>query len=315
MANLTPEEKKALKFRGIIATKDEDKFIARVVSPCGLFTNEQMQVMTNVAKKYGNGNIALTTRLTAEIQGVSYTDADEIIGEIEACGLVTGGTGSVVRPVVACKGTVCVHGLIDTQKFADRIFREFYLGWHDVKLPHKFKIGVGGCPNNCIKPAYHDFGIMAQSVPDYDPDLCNACKKCAVVGKCPVHAAVQNEDGVLTIDTEKCTNCGKCIGACHFDSIEEKAHGFKIFIGGIFGKTQRLGSPLPGLYTEEEVMQLIENALLIYREQGKTGERFGRSVDRIGVDNFIQQMLSGEIQTRKQEILDAPLHLVGGATC
>ena len=102
---------------------------------------------------------------------------------------MTGGTGSVVRPIVPCKGSVCVHGLADTQAFADRIYNEFYLGWHSVKLPHKFKIGIGGCPNNCVKPGLHDFGIVGQSVPDYDEDSCNACKKCAVVAKCPVHAA------------------------------------------------------------------------------------------------------------------------------
>lgn len=27
-----------------------------------------------------------------------------------------GGTGKKVRPLVSCKGTVCVHGLYDTQK-------------------------------------------------------------------------------------------------------------------------------------------------------------------------------------------------------
>lgn len=303
MANLTPEEKKALKFKGIIATKNEGEFIARMVAPCGLFTNEQMQTITDVAKKYGNGNVAFTSRLTAEVQGISADDADEIIKAAESVGLVTGGTGAVVRPVVACKGTVCVHGLVDTQKFATRIFNEFYLGWHDIKLPHKFKIGIGGCPNNCVKPAYNDFGIMAQRVPEFNAELCHSCKKCAVTEKCPVHAAVQDENGVLSIDKEKCTNCGKCINACYFNSVKEKEFGFKIFVGGIFGKTQRPGTPVPGLYSEDEVMKIIEKALLIFREQGISGERLGRVIDRIGVDNFINQLLSDDILKRKNEIL------------
>ena len=210
--------------------------------------------------------------------------------------LVTGGTGSVVRPIVPCKGSVCVHGLADTQAFADRIYNEFYLGWHSVKLPHKFKIGIGG-----VKPGLHDFGIVGQSVPDYDEDSCNACKKCAVVAKCPVHAATQDEDGNLVIDWEKCTNCGKCIGACPFDSIEEKERGFAVYIGGIWGKTQRLGTPIGGIYSEDEVMKLIEKALLLYREQGQTGERFGRSIDRIGVENFIAQLKSDDVLSRKDQ--------------
>ena len=184
-----------------------------------------------------------------------------------------------------------------------------------MKLPHKFKIGIGGCPNNCVKPGLHDFGIVGQSVPEYDEDCCNACKKCSVVEKCPVHAASTDEDGKLVIDWEKCTNCGKCVGACPFDSVEEKERGFAVYIGGIWGKTQRLGTPIGGIYSEDEVMKLIEKALLLYREQGKTGERFGRSIDRIGVENFIAQLKSDDVLDRKQEILDAKLHLSGGATC
>lgn len=312
---ITPEEKSALKFRGLIMTRDGEHFIVRIVSPCGVFTTEQLTAVSECAKKFGSGKIALTTRLTVEIMDVPFENLESIVSEMEAVGLVTGGTGSVVRPVVACKGSYCVHGLIDTQAFGDRLFKEFYLPYHGVKLPHKFKIGVGGCPNNCIKPAFHDFGIMAQKVPDYDEDSCMACKKCSVIDKCPIKALSSDEDGTLVLDSEKCTNCGKCIGACNFDSIEEKAFGLKVSIGGIWGKTQRVGTPVPGLYSEDEVMKLIEKAILIYREQGITGERFGRCVDRIGADNFIAQMLSDDILERKQAILDAKLHLTGGATC
>lgn len=315
MLNLTDEQKKALKARGIIITRDGEHFIERVISPNGVFNNEQMQAVTDAAKKYGDGRVAMTTRLTMEIQGVPYDKVEDCYKDITDAGLYVGGTSSLVRPVVSCKGSVCVHGLMDTHAFCNRVFHEFYVNWHTVRLPHKFKIGIGGCPNNCVKPGLHDFGIIGQSVPEYDPDLCNACKKCSVVGKCPVKAAYQDEDGTLVIDSEKCTNCGKCVGTCNFDSIEEKAHGYMITIGGIWGKTQRLGTAVPGIYSEDEVMKLIEKALLIYREQGITGERFGRTVDRIGVDNFIAQMLSDDILQRKQAILDAQLHLVGGATC
>lgn len=315
MLNITPEEKKALKGRGIIMTRDNEHFIARIISPNGVFNHEQLQALTDAAEKYGDGRIAMTTRLTVEIQGVTYENAAALTADLEAVGLYVGGTGSVVRPVVACKGTVCVHGLMDTQAFCKRVFDEFYVKWHTVKLPHKFKIGIGGCPNNCIKPGLHDFGIMGQSVPDYDPDLCNACRKCAVVEKCPVKAAHVEADGHLAIDSEKCTNCGKCIGTCNFDSIEEKARGYRVFIGGIWGKTQRLGTPVPGIYSEDEIMKLIEKAILLYREQGKTGERFGRTIDRIGADSFIAQLLTDDVLDRKQAILDAKLHLTGGATC
>lgn len=43
-------------------------------------------------------------------------------------GMVTGGTGSKVRPVVSCKGTTCVFGLYDTQELAREIHERFLCG-------------------------------------------------------------------------------------------------------------------------------------------------------------------------------------------
>ena len=289
MLKITDAEKKALKGRGLILNNDGEHFIARIVAPNGVFTNEQMQMVTDVARKYGDGRVALTVRLTIEIQGVPYENLEPLVAEVEAAGLVTGGTGSIVRPVVACKGTVCVHGLFDTQAFAKRIYDEFFVGWHNVTLPHKFKIAVGGCPNNCVK--------------------------CGVIERCPVHCVSRGPAGKIVVDKEKCTNCGKCIKACPMHSFSEKERGYAVVIGGIWGKTQRLGTNISGVYSEDEVMKLIEKAILLYRELGKTGERFGRTIDRVGVDEFIRQLKSDDVLSRKEAILAVAAKSKGGASC
>ena len=315
MANLTPEERKALKSRGIISTKDDDLFVARVITVNGMLSNEQMAAVTEAAQKFGDGNIAMTTRLTLEVQNIPFANIEPFVEFIGRSGLYTGGTGGRVRPIVACKGTVCVHGLYDTQGFAEELHEIFYKGWYDVKLPHKFKIGIGGCPNNCIKPSLNDLGIMAQRVPEYDSDDCNSCRKCSVAEVCPIKAAKLDEDGILQIDPNECNNCGKCIDQCNFDCITEKAEGFTLFVGGYWGKRQHPGYKLDMILSKDEVIDYIERALLLYREQGETGERFGMFIDRIGLDNFTSQLKAGDVLDRKQAILDAKLHLVGGATC
>ena len=71
-----------------------------------------------------------------------------------------------------------------------------------MKLPHKFKIAVGGCPNNCVKPDLNDVGIIGQLIPNFDEESCNGCKKCAVVSACPMNAA-KVTDGLLQIDGAK----------------------------------------------------------------------------------------------------------------
>ena len=312
---VTAAEEKSVKALGFLRNKGTNNFSARVITVNGKITAEQTACLAEAAKLYGNGVVTLTTRQTIECQGVPFDKIEEFRAFIAKAGLETGGTGSKVRPVVSCKGTTCQYGLIDTFALSEEIHEKFYVGYHGVKLPHKFKIAVGGCPNNCVKPNLNDLGIIGQMIPNYDEDLCSGCKKCGVVKACPVGAAAV-VDGLMEIDKEKCINCGRCIGSCHFDAIEDGINGYKVYIGGRWGKKISMGKTLSKIFTsKEEIIKLVEKAILLYREQGKTGERFAETVERLGFENVEAQLLSDDILERKQEILEAKLHETGGATC
>ena len=69
---------------------------------------------------------------------------------------------------------------------ARELHERFYKGWYDVKLPHKFKIAVGGCPNNCVKPDLNDLGIIGQRIPNFDKSRCKGCTNCLM--HCPTEA-------------------------------------------------------------------------------------------------------------------------------
>ncbi len=307
MAAISAEELKALKGRGIISSRDGEHFVARVLTVDGTLDGAEMDALREAAEKFGNGKIALTTRLQVEIQGIPYENIEPMIAFLARSGLETGGTGSKVRPIVACKGTVCVHGLIDTQALARELHEKFYLGWHHVTLPHKFKIGIGGCPNNCAKPDINDLGIMGQRTPLYAEADCKKCRNCAVEKKCPVKAAVKGEDGIMHIDYAACVGCGKCIDACSFDIVREKERGYKMMLGGFWGKRRHLPTVADRIFTHEELLERIERAILLYRDGGKVGERFGDYIERIGAENFLAQWDSGEVMERKEEILAAEL--------
>lgn len=310
---ITEDEKKVLKGKGFLPTTD-GRCSARLITVNGCVTAQQSRMMAEAAEKFGDGRIFYTTRQTVEIPGISYENVEAFTELAEKAGMETGGTGSRVRPIVCCKGSVCVHGLADTLRLAQRIHETYYKGWYNVKLPHKFKIGIGGCPNSCVKPELHEFGIVAKKIPSFDEDMCNRCKKCPPAQICPVKALRHDKDGT-ELKMDICNGCGKCIDKCAFDCIEEEAYGYQVTVGGKWGKYPRTGTSVPGIFSEEEVMSIIEKTLLVYREQGHTGERLGVTVDRLGADNFIAQILSDSVLERKQEILDAELHLVGGATC
>ena len=64
---------------------------------------------------------------------------------------------------------------------------------------------------------------------------------------------------------------------------------------------------------KEEVLDIVEKAILLFRDQGISGERFADTIDRIGFENAQAQLLGDELLQRKAEILG--LNVVGGASC
>ena len=230
---MTTEEIKALKGRGWLRNKGGDAFSARVVTVSGKMTIEQMEALAAAARRFGRGEVALTSRMSVEVPGVPASLIKEFEAALATVGLSVGGTGPRVRPIVACKGTICPHGLIDTFSLAEKIHRRFYEGWHDVALPAKFKIGVGGCSNNCVKPNLNDIGIVGAVLPG-------------------------------------------------------GGRGYRITLGGHWGRTGAAGREVPSLLPDEEsVLSFIEKVLNFYRSNGLPGERFCKTLDRLGFEQVL----------------------------
>ncbi|MGN0434611.1 MAG: FAD-dependent oxidoreductase [Bilifractor sp.] len=309
---IPPEEIRRVKGLGCLQDKRyPDAFNIRVITRNGKITAKEQKVLAEAAERYGSGEVTMTTRLTVEVQGVHYDRLQEAIDFLKDNGLQTGGTGSKVRPVVSCKGTTCQYGLLDTFSLSEKLHERFYLGYHDVVLPHKFKIAVGGCPNNCVKPDLNDIGIIGQRIPHLNLEKCRGCKNCQIEKTCPIHVA-QVKDGRIQIDTDRCNHCGRCVGKCPFGVVEDFTDGYKIYLGGRWGKRVARGHELQKIFTsEEEVLDFVEKVILFYREEGKTGERFADVIDRLGFDYVQDRLLHAELD--KTRVLKKAV--VGGATC
>lgn len=291
---LTPEQ--IAKVKGLGCLKDkryEDIFNVRVITRNGKITSDEHRAVAEAADRFGSHEVTLTGRMTLEIQGVPYDRIPDTILFLKKRGLETGGTGAKVRPIVSCKGTTCQFGLIDTFALSEKIHERFYVGLHDVALPHKFKIAVGGCPNNCVKPDLNDLGIIGQRIFTPDADKCRGCKKCAVEAACPMKAA-SLADGKICIDADKCNNCGRCTGKCPFGAFEHASEGYKVCIGGRWGKKTAMGRPLSKIFTDEdEVLTVIDRAIALFRDEGVKGERFADTIARLGFD-YAEKKLLGE---------------------
>lgn len=308
---ITQSDIKRVKAEGFLLNRGTEEFSGRIITENGILTAQQMQVLSEAAAKYGNGKIEFTSRLTVECPGIHYDNIPAFQEAVKKGGMLTGGTGSKVRPVVSCKGTTCVFGLYDTQELAKEIHDKFYTGYHDVILPHKFKIAVGGCPNNCVKPNLNDLGIVGQRLPEADLSKCRGCKSCQVESACPIGAA-KMVDGRLVIDPELCNHCGRCVSKCPFGAVEESTYGYKVYIGGRWGKKVAEGRPLSRIFTsEDEVVALVEKAILFFRDEGVSGERFADTIARLGFDYVEDKLLNSVLD--KESILKKDV--VGGATC
>ena len=60
-------------------------------------------------------------------------------------------------------------------------------------------------------------------------------------------------------------------------------------------------------------MNTIDKAILLFRSEGKAGERFADTIERIGFDRAQEMILGDDLLKRKSEILG--LNVVGGASC
>ena len=70
--------------------------------------------------------------------------------------------------------------------------------------------------------------------------------------------------------------------------------------------------PLTKLFTtEEEVMDVIEKAILLFRDEGITGERFADTVTRLGFDYVNEKLVNGSVD--KEAVLNKIVK--GGASC
>ena len=289
---LTSEQIKQVKGLGALQDKRyTDVFNVRVITRNGRITTGEVRAIAEAADRFGSGKVAMTSRLTIEIQGVPYDSIPALMDFLAEHGLETGGTGAKVRPVVSCKGTTCQYGLIDTFSLSEKIHEKFYVGYHGVALPHKFKIAVGGCPNNCVKPELNDLSVIGQRYPTVDLEKCKGCKKCQVEAACPIKVAKVVE-GKVFIDPNQCNHCGRCKNKCLFDAITH-TDGYKVSIGGRWGKKTAAAQPLNHVFTtEEEVLDMVEKTICFFRDEGIQGERFADTISRLGFDYVEAKLLN-----------------------
>jgi len=93
-------------------------------------------------------------------------------------------------------------------------------------------------------------------------------------------------------------------GFCPFGAAKIQTAGYKMHIGGRWGKKVARGIKLNKIFeTKEEVLSAIEKTILFFKENGLPGERFSDTINRVGFTETEKAILSDDILKRKDEIL------------
>lgn len=277
---------KALKAGGLAKQKEPNLFSVRLRVVGGRIEAAQLKILAEIAERFGRGHLHLTTRQGVEIPYVHFQDIERLREELAGAGLEFGACGARVRTITACQGASCSLGLIDSQALAGRIDERVF---GRSGLPHKFKIGITGCPNACIKPQENDLGVMGIILKVFRQDLCNYCGLC--VHACPVLGALKIEDEQLLYWEEVCVYCGACIAACPNDAWEQVGTSYTLFVGGKMGKRPRLGDRLPvEIRDQEHLLHIVDKTIEWYANHGQEGERFGDTLDRVGVEGLVASL-------------------------
>jgi len=272
-----------LKNNCFIAQKDINYFSIRFRIAGGFVELVNFKKVYEIAEKYGKGYIHLTSRQSIEIPFIKLKDIEAVKSELNGSSLKLGACGAKVRTITGCQGSeVCNSGLIDSTALA----LEFDEKYYGRELPHKFKIGITGCINNCLKAEENDLGVKGGFEPKWDKLKCSFCKICEF--KCPGKAIkVEKEAANLVFNKDKCRYCGLCNKNCSSNAWEG-IFGYQIFFGGLFGRQIKIGRQLLSqkVFNREELHEIIEKTLKFYKKYGQKKERFRNTLDRVGWDFF-----------------------------
>ncbi|HWQ71614.1 MAG TPA: 4Fe-4S binding protein [Desulfitobacteriaceae bacterium] len=273
---------KELKKGGFMRQVQHEKFSLRLRVVGGQLKACQLQRISEIAEKYGLGYVHMTSRQGVEIPFIDFADISAVKEELAEVGLEPGACGPRVRTVTACQGIgICLSGLIETSGLAKELDAKYFAR----ELPHKFKIGITGCRNNCLKAEENDLGIKGGLKPEWEKTACTYCGVCQAV--CPVKVIAVNQDAkTLSFAESKCIYCGKCVKSCPMDAWLG-TNGYLVYFGGLFGNSIAVGeSLLPFITDKETLFRVTDAALEFFKENAREGERFRFCLNRVGIDKL-----------------------------
>ncbi len=143
----------------------------------------------------------------------------------------------------------------------------------ELKFHHEFRIAMADCPNACSQVQIKDIGIIGAALPIVTDQACTFCNAC--VDQCRETAVlIDDKMESVDIDYKRCLACGKCIDVCPTGTIALDKKGYRVQLGGKLGRHPQLAQELQGIYSDDEVVDLVRRCIEFYKANSRHGERF-----------------------------------------
>jgi sulfite reductase alpha subunit len=280
----------------------------RINPPAGWFyTSDVIRQLCDIWERHGSGltNFHGATG-DAVFLGAKTVELEPLFDELLGAGFDLGGSGSALRTPSCCCGQArCEWACFDTLDTTHDLTMHFQDEVHRPAFPYKFKIKASGCPNDCVGAiARSDLSIIGTWRDDIQIDAAGLKEHMAegkvdmvhdVIERCPTRC-MRFEKGTLTIDNDECVRCMHCINALPKALSPGKDRGAMLLVGG---KAPVLGGALLSsvlvpfikmVPPYEDIKELLVAIWDLWSEHGKSRERVGEFIQRIGLANFLEQI-------------------------
>jgi dissimilatory sulfite reductase (desulfoviridin) alpha/beta subunit len=81
-------------------------------------------------------------------------------------------------------------------------------------------------------------------------------------------------------------------------SSSDKRIGYTVYMGGCGGRTPRAGFKLEGIFSEDQVLSLVERVVAFFKNRAKPKQRLALLIEETGKDEFLKEILT-ERQVRQ----------------
>ncbi len=278
-------------------------------SPGNYYTTAMLRQLGDSWEKFGSGLVTFHGQ-TGNIMfiGTDTENVQHFFDEINDYGWDLGGAGPCVRTAMSCVGAArCEQSCANEHKLQRLLVNNFTDDVHRPALPYKFKFKISGCPNDCQNAIERsDFAVIGTWRDDMvidQAEVKNFVKAKGrqyvidnVTSRCPTDCMTLADNDELTVDNRNCVRCMHCLNVMTKALSPGDDRGVTILIGG--KRTLKIGDMMGTVVVPfwkmesdedyEKIVELAEEIIDFWAENGLEHERTGEMIERIGLVNFLE---------------------------